>query len=170
MEYKATLDLKAKIITGCCAVIFIAMTIYNLNQIDFTSGNAGKPLALLFTTVLVVSVLIICYLLRPLAYVVTNKQVIVRRPIRDRIIERADIKRVLLPTPESMSWTIRTFGNGGLFGYFGSFNNRAYGGMTWYATRTNNYVMIITHDHDKIVLTPDDTGMINDLNTPDEGN
>lgn len=165
MEYKATLDLKAKIVTGCCAVILLVLTVYNIGRIDFNAIQSGVSLALLLTVVLVVSIIIICYLLRPLRYEITDSAVIVKRPIGDRIIKRADIKRVLLPTSESMRWTIRTFGNGGLFGYFGRFNNKAYGGMTWYATRTSNYVMIVTHDNDKIILTPDDTGMINTLNS-----
>jgi hypothetical protein len=164
MEYKATLDLKAKIITGCCAVAFTAITIYNIGRIDFGAINSGTTLVLLFSVVLVVAVTIGCYLLRPLKYEITHNQLIVRRPIRDLIIERTDIKSVLLPTPESMKWTVRIFGNGGLFGYFGSFRNKTYGGMTWYATRTNNYVMIVTHDNTKIVITPDDTGIVNDLN------
>lgn len=42
--------------------------------------------------------------------------------------------------------------------------------MTWYATRTNNYVMIVTEDNKKIVLTPDDMQMINYLNISDKEN
>ena len=57
---------------------------------------------------------------------------------------------------ETMKWTVRTFGVGGLFGYFGKFANRALGSMTLYATRRNNYVLIITTDERKIIITPDE--------------
>ena len=35
--------------------------------------------------------------------------------------------------------------------------------MTWYATRRNNYLIIETDDNEKIVLTPDDTKMIDEI-------
>ena len=165
MEYKATLDLKSKIITGFCGVLFAGISIYNIKLIDFKSDELAQPVILLLTTILVLSIFIFCYLYRPLKYVVDTNRVIVKRPIKDLIIEFSNIKHAFLPTRESMKWTIKTFGNGGLFGYFGSFRNQTYGGMTWYATRTGNYLIIVTKDNNKIVLTPDDTEMIKEIRT-----
>ena len=54
-----------------------------------------------------------------------------------------------------MGLTIRTFGVGGLFGYFGKFFNSKIGRLTMYGTRRNNTVLIET-DNKKIILTPDD--------------
>lgn len=62
-----------------------------------------------------------------------------------------------------MKWTIRTFGNGGLFGYFGKFYNAAFGKMTWYATRRNNYLVLSTSENGKIVLTPDNLEMAKEI-------
>ncbi len=163
MQYKATLDLKSKIITGFVAVLFLAIIVYNFKLTDFKAEDPTRTTVLVLTTVLLVSIFIFCYLYRPLRYVVDNKKVIIKRPIKDLIINIDNIKDAFLPTKESMKWTFRTFGNGGLFGYFGSFRNGTYGGMTWYATKTSNYLIIVTKDNDKIVLTPDDTGMINEI-------
>jgi len=52
---------------------------------------------------------------------------------------------------------MRLFGSGGLFGYFGLFWNREFGTMTWYATRRDQAIMIITSSHKKLVITPDET-------------
>jgi len=79
------------------------------------------------------------------------------------VIPLENVKDVFVATRESMKWTIRTFGNGGLFGYFGKFRNGNYGNMTWYATRSNNYVMIITASDKKIVLTPDEVSMVDEI-------
>ena len=163
MEYKGTLDLKSKIITGFVGVLFLVITVYNFKLIDFKAGDTTQTTILTLTTVLIVSIFIFCYLYRPIKYVVDKNKVIVKRPINDLIIDLNNIKDAFLPTKESMKWTIRTFGNGGLFGYFGKFRNGTYGGMTWYATKTSNYLIIVTKDNDKIVLTPDDTGMINEF-------
>jgi hypothetical protein len=163
MEYKATLDLKSKIITGFVGVLFLVIAVYNFKLIDLKAGDTTQTTILTLTTVLIVSIFIFCYLYRPLKYVVDKNKVIVKRPMKDLIIDFNNIKDVFLPTKESMKWTIRTFGNGGLFGYFGSFRNGTHGGMTWYATKTSNYLIIVTKDNDKIVLTPDDTGMIDEI-------
>ncbi|MBS4044542.1 MAG: hypothetical protein KGZ59_12085 [Chitinophagaceae bacterium] len=56
---------------------------------------------------------------------------------------------------EKLKGTIRTFGVGGLFGYFGKFYNNKIGVMTLYATRRSNYVLIKTSANKKIILTPD---------------
>lgn len=107
MEYKATLDLKAKIISGLCVILFAALTIYNIGRIDFNASTITS-LVLLSTVVLVVSLVSIGYLLRPLKYEITDNQVIIRRLIGNRIIERENIKLVILPSATSMKWTIRT--------------------------------------------------------------
>ncbi len=91
---------------------------------------------------------------------VDKEKIIVRRPAKDLILNIREIKNAFLVTKESMRWTIRTFGNGGLFGYTGKFYNNTYGNMTWYATRRNNYTILVTVDEEKIVLTPDDIEMV----------
>lgn len=163
MEYKATLDSKSKIITGFIGVLFTIITVYNFSLVDFKSGFHTEATILTLTTILIVSIFIFCYLYRPLRYTIDKNKIIVKRPIKDLNIDFANIKDVFLPTKDSMRWTIRTFGNSGLFGYFGKFRNGTYGNMTWYATKTSNYLIIVTKDNDKIVLTPDDTGMINEI-------
>jgi hypothetical protein len=50
---------------------------------------------------------------------------------------------------------MRTFGNGGLFGYTGKYYNSRFGKMTWYCTQRKNYVLLILSDKKKIVITPD---------------
>jgi hypothetical protein len=57
---------------------------------------------------------------------------------------------------EKIGWAIRTFGVGGLFGYYGKFANTKLGSMTWYATRKDRAILVRTIDNKKIILTPDE--------------
>jgi hypothetical protein len=115
MVYRVSLDLKSKIITVCCGVLFAGMTIYSIMSMNFQADDLTEPVVVLLSTILVLFIFIFCYLYRPLGYVVDCNKVIVKRPLKDLIIEFGDIKRAFLPTKESMKWTIRTFGNGGFF-------------------------------------------------------
>jgi hypothetical protein len=63
-----------------------------------------------------------------------------------------------------MRGTIRTFGVGGLFGYFGKFHTPNIGHITFYATQRVNKVLIVTKQGKKIILTPDDIGLIQNIN------
>ena len=58
-----------------------------------------------------------------------------------------------------MPRSIRVFGVGGLFGYFGLFRNSRYGTMIWYATRRDQFVVIERSNGKTIVLTPDDPNL-----------
>jgi hypothetical protein len=84
---------------------------------------------------------------------------IIERPVGKKIFRLSDITSVEVPSKESMRWTIRTFGNGGLFGYWGKFTNKTYGNMTWYASHRSNYILIKIKDEGKIVITPDDISL-----------
>jgi hypothetical protein len=51
--------------------------------------------------------------------------------------------------------TVRLFGVGGMFGYYGKFYSFALGNENWYATDMNRAVLLET-DTGKFVVTPDD--------------
>lgn len=56
--------------------------------------------------------------------------------------------------------TIRTFGVGGLLGYFGKFYTPQIGHMTFYATQRTNRILIVDKQGKKFLLTPDDISLI----------
>jgi hypothetical protein len=79
------------------------------------------------------------------------------------VFSMTDLKNAVAVSKEDMRWTARTFGNGGLFGYYGKFWNKKFGTMTWYATKLNNYILIKTHEGKKIVLTPDNPQLLEEV-------
>jgi hypothetical protein len=59
-------------------------------------------------------------------------------------------------SPDAMMGSLRKFGIGGFFSYYGLFRNRVIGNYKAYATHRKNTVVITTRSGKKIVVTPDD--------------
>ena len=152
MEYKASLDWLAKLVTAFVTVLFTTILVSFPISISFG-----------FMSVLLITVYGVCYLYRPLKYVVEFDKIIIKRPFRDKVIAITTIKEVYSIKKGSMGWVLKTFGNGGLFGFYGEFRSGRYDQMTWYATKRSNYVMLETTEQEKIVLTPDDPSMVDEI-------
>ncbi len=95
-------------------------------------------------------------LLKPLNYEITENELIIRRLIKSVHIERSDIESIELLDKSELKGTVRTFGVGGLFGWYGKFANSKLGDMTWYVTRRDKPVLIIKKDGKKILISPDE--------------
>ena len=165
MEYKASLDQAAKIITGLISVLFLSIATWNVWLIysgsDSTVQFAGNTIHVILKLVIYA----FCYLFRPVCYVVGKTGLTIKRPLKDYHLDLIKIKNVTMASDESMKWTARIFGVGGLFGYFGKFSNQTFGSMTWFATQRKNYLVLETTNNRKIVLTPDNMEMAKELYT-----
>jgi len=138
-NYKASLDLPAKLITG----------LFHILCLFFAFKGMLLPALLLFLTD------VVCYLLHPTSYELNKDELIIKRPIKPVVIKRTDIEDIVFLTDEQLKWTIRSFGVGGLFGYFGYFYNRQLGSMLWYTTQRTNRILIRLKNEEKIVISPD---------------
>jgi sugar phosphate permease len=148
MEFTASLDKLAKWITIGIGVLFLGLIANAILQ-----SNSSQSILLASATLLLVYG--ICWLYRPVKYTVTANELIISRPIGKVIIARQDIAGVKMLERSNISYAVRTFGVGGLFGYFGKFYNTAFGHMTWYVTRRDNPVLITTNHNKKIIVSPD---------------
>lgn len=139
--YKASLDKTAIIITILVSLLFGALVVF-----DFI-----LPLA-----ILLIIIYLICLNLKPLRYEINENEIIIRRLIRSVRISRSDIESLQLLDKSELRGTIRTFGVGGLFGWYGKFTNGQLGDMTWHVTRRDKIVLINTKDGKKILISPDE--------------
>ena len=146
------MDNLAKGVTAAISVLFAVIIVAQLFLY-----RSGSPITAIITTILILIIYVVSYLFRPTGYELTDENFIIHRAIKDVVIKKASIREVILPSSEQMRWTIRTFGVGGLFGYYGKFVNWKLGNMTWYATRRNKIILIMTADGKKLVITPDET-------------
>ena len=150
MTYKASLDNLAKGITIGVTVLFAVIIFGQFSIIK----DAGRTVPI-YTIVALLLIYLIAFVFRPINYNLTSDKLIIHRLFADVKIERSQIKSVELLDKGKISWSIRTFWVGGLFGYYGKFANTKLGSMTWYATRRDRIVLVRTIDNRKIILTPD---------------
>ena len=165
MEYKASLDTLSKIITGVLIIIFFAIELTSLQLFSGERDNSNKILIQSGTLLFFILVIAGCYLFSTKKYLLNGKELIIVRPIKERIILLSDIEEIRPVAKGEMRWTIRTFGVGGLFGYYGKFYNRKFGSMTWYTTQLKNRIFIRIKSGEKIIITPDDISLAVKLNT-----
>ena len=161
MTYKASLDKMAIAITIFVTVLF-AVIILGQNYLLKFRGST-------FSTIAIVVCIIsyaVSYSFRPVNYTINFRELIIHRPVLDVKINRTEIKSAEVLNANKTRGFIRTFGVGGLFGYFGKYRNSDLGNMTWYATQRKNYILIEKVDGKRIILTPDDPQrMITELNS-----
>ena len=151
MKYKASLDNLAKGITIGVTLLFLIIIIGQFALVD-DLDNAFP----IYVSAGLILIYFLVFSFRPIHYSITTNGVKIHRLFTDVNIERNKIKSVELLTKDQIEGTVRTFGVGGLFGYYGKFANSNLGSMTWYATRQDLMVLIRTNDHKKIILTPDE--------------
>ena len=160
MKYKATLDSLSKTITSGVFILFIFIGQKNLNGIIKADGDSVSVVIHGDILLLLPVILIFSYLFSSRSYTLTNNELIINRPIGNRVINIADISEIKIPDASDFSGTIRTFGNGGIFGYYGKYYNSKLGNMTWYVTQKLNRILILTKQGDKIIISPDDFGLV----------
>ena len=150
MKYTASLDKLAKIVTVAITALFAFVMI---SQFFLLKVAGDYPLMILIGFPLLY---ILVYVFRPINYSITHDSIVINRPAKNVILNKADIKSVELIDKNLIRYTMRLAGVGGLFGYFGKFVNRKLGKMTWYATRRDKTVLITTSANKKIIITPDE--------------
>lgn len=149
VRFKASLDVTSKIITGITLLFSVLALAFAVNS--YRHHN----LAALIPPLLFVAIIIFTWSYRPRYYEVTATDLIIHRQVTPVIIPRADIVSVITLDKSMLAGTIRTFGVGGVFGYFGNFSIPKTGTVKAYATNPKNAVLVIT-DKKKILLSPDE--------------
>src|SRR5688572_28620422 len=146
MIFKASLDKTSKRITVAIAVLFALNLCFFLPALQ-----RSAHFVLIGTSLLLVAIFVGAYLFRTTAYEVTPQQLIIHRPLKNKILDKTDIIKVELFEEGALSGSTRLLGNGGLFGYYGQFSNRRFGYMTWYATNRSNPVLLQMTGNKKII-------------------
>lgn len=150
-EYPASLDKSSKNITIGVSLLFLFAVITS-----FTLYFTERQLSLLITPILLIVSYFLIFSLKPVSYRISGKSIVIHRLAFNKEIKRDDIEHISVVSKEEMKQSIRTFAVGGLFGYFGEFSNSKYGRMTWYVTRMDQLVLIVTTDKRHFLLSPNE--------------
>jgi len=163
MTYKASFDSLTKIVTIAVTILFAFIFFVPLIFITDGLGNQNS----IYTRVALLAIYIITYGFSTKAYQLTPDEIIICRLFGNVKIKRSEITSVEIIEKEQMGWIIRTFGVGGLFGYWGKFSSSKLGSMTWYATKKNRIILIKTINNKRFVITPDEMEQfVADFNSP----
>jgi hypothetical protein len=107
---------------------------------------------LLANAVIPVGLFVVAALMGPRGYSIEADRLVVERRVFPVVIPLASIREVEPLRAERVGASLRTLGNGGFFGYYGRFRNRALGDYRMYATRGDGLVLIRAER--PYVLTP----------------
>lgn len=150
MRYTASLDKYTKISTAAFSALLVGIA-----ALEFATFSQEARIGAWVSTTIFILVSGAAYIYRPLSYTLIDNKLIVHRLISDVSYAVDTFEAVKVIPRENLKFTIRTFGVGGLWGYFGQFYNGAYGRMTWYITRRDQLVLIKTNQKKSILLSPD---------------
>lgn len=131
-------------------LVFLLVFVFKLIKDNFEKEDIMLPIFVL----VILAILNYSYGERILGYDVTTEGVKIVKGKNVELIKKDRIIEVKLIDKSDLKFAIRTFGIGGIFSYSGTFTNKKLGSMTWYLTRKDSLVMLVTK-MDKIVLSPD---------------
>lgn len=152
MIFRASLDGLAKGITVSITLLFIVLIATQVH-LFFT----GEKAVALFVTVLLLIIYFGTFISRPLYYKITADSILVYRQYRKPVvISKQTIVKIKKVERAQIKKSIRHFGVGGLFGYFGNFLNARLGKMIWFVTNRNNLLLIETGTGQNIIISPND--------------
>ena len=160
-EYKSSLDTIARFapwfLILLAAVLFEKHFEASLTMVE----NLRVPL-FYFGPGIIAVLYISMYLLRTTSIGIDSSTIVINRPVKPVTIDFSDIASIR--KVENMKGAMRTFGNGGVFGYTGKYYKKDFGSMTWYCTQRKNYILIEKTNGKKLVITPDDVdGFMQDV-------
>lgn len=142
----AKMDLQTKIFTILFGLICLVVIGFGGYEI-FTE----KAFFLLFPVAVVCIALISSYLMIPEISVDAQKNILIKNNFVNFKIKREEIAELDIITGKKFN--IRTFGVGGLFGYFGYFN----GNDVWYVTNVDKKIQIKMKSGKTYMISPENT-------------
>ncbi|WP_417602699.1 PH domain-containing protein [Owenweeksia hongkongensis] len=157
MRSTATLDKFAKIATVFIflLLLFILYQILNRGEEPVTIYRAIIDSLLFFVAVF-------CFFYSTKGYSIHSGKLVIERPIGKKVISLNKLKGIYDYQKIEKGFTIRTFGNGGLFGYFGYYSNDKIGRFKLYSTKRKDFY-ILDFGKEKIGISPDQPEFIEAL-------
>ncbi|MGO9261794.1 MAG: PH domain-containing protein [Bryobacteraceae bacterium] len=139
--FSASYDATTKVLTAAVCAILAAVVIVTGSMI--AAGIGALIVAL-------------SYAWSPRGYTISERSIFVKRFIGNARIPLDGIREARAATAEDFRGSIRLFGDGGLFGYYGVFRTSKLGKSNWYLTNRSHAVVVITGAKTAL-FSPDDT-------------
>jgi hypothetical protein len=150
MHFSTSLDTIAKVLSVMISAVALLPLVLWSEVADGAPAYITGAIVVLYA-----GFVLACYAWAPKSYSVSSGELRIFRSAGDKVFPLDRLTEVRRVEPREMKGTIRLWGNGGLFGYYGKMKNDALGTHALYATRRGNYVLL-TIGGKRIVLTPDE--------------
>jgi hypothetical protein len=149
MEFHiAKLDKGASILTVTVTVLLTGLAIFFITVV---------PYGWIFA-ILIFSIILLSFLLSPAEYRIEGGNLTIRKIIGRKIeIPLKNVEAYTIEPDFTKLRIMRTFGNGGLFGYYGMFSTAEYGPVNCQLTRLSE-VLVIKTNQATYALSPAQTG------------
>lgn len=164
MEFKTSLDATAKAITWAVCGIFGMLSLYQLYTYSRSPQETVDAVAAAVQIAFFLGILLFSYSYSPLGYSVRDGALVIHRPWKTVVIPLEEIRKVQLVSPEEVGVGLRTFGVGGLFGYYGLFFYPRLGGYVRFYLRNKQNPVLLDTVRGKLLLSPDSPGLVLALN------
>lgn len=152
MNYSASYDTTTKIITPA-VIILVAASLVPL----FLVRTKDAGLVPFIVLMMVLLLLAVSAAWAPKSYSIDDDHIYINRLLMPSVkIAIADVLLVEPVPKQQLKGSLRLFGSGAFFGYYGIFISKKLGRVKWLATNLDNAVFIKTHDGKKYLLTPDE--------------
>jgi hypothetical protein len=135
MKQQLEFDLTTKIISAL--VIAIPFVMISAQYTVIKENNA----ILTLTSIFLFITYLVAWLLHPTSYEITNENLVIHQPVKAIKISLASIKNIEQTEP---GYSMRLFGSGGLFGYYGLFSSNKLGRHYRYTGNNKDLVFVNT--------------------------
>ncbi|MET6997458.1 PH domain-containing protein [Chitinophaga defluvii] len=151
MRFNTRNDLPCTLITNI--IILVSLLLLGFGIYD----RAGGGKAAFVSLAILIPLIFVTWGLHPQFYEVTRAAIRIKRPFKSIYIPLDEVTLVKPLEKGETGVLLRSFGVGGLFGYFGLFTSSKLGGLELWCTNTTDLVLI-QYGKKKVVISPEEPG------------
>lgn len=149
MHSTASLDKFAKIVT-----VFVLLLSLFFLYLLITAESPKEKISAFSGGLLLLGIIFFTFRNTIHGYSIKDGNLVIERQKGPKKIQLNTLTKVEFLGGKGSGFTFRSFGNGGLFGYFGYFYNNKVGNFRMYSTKRNNIYLLYLKDQ-IIGITPD---------------
>ncbi len=152
--FKASMDNTTKVMTALVILILAGVSVLPAKELLAPDVSRGDVIRNVLVLVFLLAVPVGTWMYAPSWYEINAGRLVIHRNVGQVSIALSEIAEVK-QQDGVIGRSIRTFGVGGLFGFYGKFYTDGVGSATFYATQRKNWVWVKLKSGKNILLTPD---------------
>ena len=154
LRFAASWSSLTMLITVLVILLAVVVAGISIKAADTPDQDTATRTILFAVAMGVPVILLTCVVFAPLGYVVDETGVVVNRIGPKVLILRSEIAEIRWLTKSDVGFSLRFWGSGGFFGFYGWFWSTRLGRHRAYITNAKELVLIQCHDGRKFLLSP----------------